>query len=299
MFNAEYYSEKKTAFDTIFDNLISSETAAYCAVSESLRMEEEKDEEAYRENDGLSMFTSLADSMQIENLADFDAYLTKCLGGNLRQGVESLRRHPSAFFTPSLAIAEKKNELALLDVSGSESDRILVKEKIVSRREYRPGEGIIRCEKTVSVPMTKKEIKKKNAIMNFFPEMQNVFVNDRRFPLYPIISVVLCMVLFIFPIFLTILNNEVAVENKERDAYIRELNEDISELQGILSIKNDMNLIGELAKDEYGMIELELSEVRVMEAEDEFIVLKEEKKDDLSDVLIALLSAIGIYGGDN
>ncbi len=295
MYDRNYYAEKKLSFDVAYNNMVSEDSAALRAVLEGERLQEERDRRAFSENEDFESFTALAESMDIETPEDFEIYLSKCLGGNLRRGVNYLKNNPEAFFVSSLALAEDKKALAVTAADNG-GERILVREKKVVKRTWSEIEGFKKTEKTVNVPMTKREIKTKSFLLGIFPEMRNVVVKDKKFPIYPIVSVLLCMVLFIIPVFLTILNTEIAVENKEYDTYIRQLEGDINSLEDQLAVKNDMELINSLAREEYGMIDVELSDVRLMEDSSENIVLANGEKEELPNIFVALLNAIGVLG---
>ncbi len=295
MYNKEYYNDRRESFEIIYENMLSGENAALASVLEAERMQEENDERAFAANEGLDRYTAIAESMNIESVADFERYLASCIGGRMLAGVATLRRDPEAFFVPSSAIVESKHELAIR-VPDKTEGRVLVKQKRKNKYTWTPEDGFEKQTSLVCTPMTKSEIKRKTLFNKIFANKENVVVKDKKFPVYPIISVLLCMVLFILPVFLTILNNEVAVENKEYDSYIRELKGEIGSLENQLAIKNDMEKIDTLARNEYGMIEIELSDVRLMGSSDEGMVLEARETEENPNIFVALLNAIGVLG---
>ena len=157
------------------------------------------------------------------------------------------------------------------------------------------GVGRKREEYYEKTPRSKSALKRKIVYNTLFPDVQKKYVKDRRFPIYPLISIVLCMAILIIPIYLSVLNNEINVENKEYDAYIRELREEIDVLNEELCKKNDMVLIDRIAREEYGMIDVELSNTHLMAPSSDEIVINELDSEEETNLWVSLLNALGVF----
>ena len=174
-------------------------------------------------------------------------------------------------------------------------DSITVNGETVKVNTWNKKDGFTETETVVSrTPVTEKQLVRMLRMEKAFPRYKKVQVRDKKLPVYSVISVLLCMAVLLLPVFLSVICNEVEVQNKEYDAYIKDLNDEIKELEVQVALKKDMQLIDSLARDEYGMIDAELSQInRVSSAEDSFVLENTEPEEEKS-VWVILLSAIGI-----
>ncbi len=297
MTNIEYYDRKRADFESVYNNFTACDTAALNAVRVALAEQEKADERAYAENEDLEVFVANADCMSIENVEDFDEYLSFCLGGRVSDGVNMLKANNRAFYA-NTSLVEVKRPAPIVKVDNSPSDNIVWKEKRVTKTTWNRIDGFKKHETVVSVPMSKRELERKITWMDLFSDKKTVSVKDKKTPSYSIVAIVLCMIICVVPIFLSIINNEVSVQNKEYDAYIRSLNAEIEELNSEIAMKKDMELINRLAREEYGMIDIELSQIKRVECAEDIFVIKNTEDKPETNVWVTLLSAIGIVGED-
>lgn len=294
MYSREYYDNKRAEFESVFNEFTSRETSVMMMVRKELEEQEAREAQSYEENEYLEEFTAIADGMKISTVDDFESYLTACLGGRLKDGVEMLRENNAAFFSSSSAVALSNNERSLCSLPECDSET-LWREKTVKVNTWNKKDGFTETETVVSrTPVTEKQLVRMLRMEKAFPRYKKVQVRDKKLPVYSVISVLLCMAVLLLPVFLSVICNEVEVQNKEYDAYIKDLNDEIKELEVQVALKKDMQLIDSLARDEYGMIDAELSQInRVSSAEDSFVLENTEPEEEKS-VWVILLSAIGI-----
>lgn len=294
MYSREYYDNKRAEFESVFNEFTSRETSVMMMVRKELEEQEAREAQSYEENEYLEEFTAIADGMKISTVDDFENYLTACLGGRLKDGVEMLREDNAAFFSSSSALALSNGERSLCELTECEGET-LWREKTVKVNTWNKKDGFTETETVVSrTPVTEKQLVRMLRMEKAFPRYKKVAVKDKRLPVYSVISVLICMAVLLLPVFLSVICNEVEVQNKEYDAYIKELNDEIKELEAEVALKKDMQLIDSLARDEYGMIDAELSQInRVSTSEDSFILENTEPEEEKS-VWVILLSAIGI-----
>lgn len=299
MYSREYYDEKKAEFTSTLNEFTSGETSAQTMVRTALLEQEAAEALSYSENEYLAEFTRIADEMEISSVDDFENYLTACLGGRLADGVSALKADNSAFFSSSKAVAlSNDNAPAVSSANAVPDGNILWKEKHVKVNTWNRADGFTETERVTCEPISEKQLQKMIKREKAFPKYKTVSVKDRRPPFYSIISVLLCMAVLILPVFLSIISNEIEVQNKEYDAYIKELNDEIKHLENEVALKKDMKLIDQLAREEYGMIDAELSQIkRVDLGEDTFTVEASEPEEEKS-VWVILLSAIGFIRED-
>ena len=289
---------QREAFEIQLNNLVSGETAAQMAVRAALAQQEAADERAYAENEHYEEISALADTMSIENFEDFDNYLTACFGMRLRDGIGELRSDPAAYYSSSKAI-EAANKRSAVSTIRETSETVVCREKHIIHREWSPEKGFTKREETVSVPVSKHELKARIIISKLFPDTRNVSVKDRKAPVYSVVAVLMCMVVFIIPILLSVLNNEIAVQNKELDSQIRMVESEISTLESEVAIKRDISLIESLARDRYGMIDLELSQLQLVPSTPDSFTVSAPTEDGAPDVWVRLLNALAIIIGEN
>lgn len=289
---------QREAFELQLNNFVSGETAAQAAVRAALAEQEAADERAYAENEHYEQVSALADTMSIESFEDFDNYLTACFGMRLRDGIGELRRDPAAYYSSSRAIEmAHKNTAVVSAIQASEG--VVCREKHIVHREWSPERGFTKREENVSVPVSKQELKVRIILSKLFPNTRNVRVKDRKAPVYSVIAVLMCMVVFIIPILLSVLNNEVAVQNKELDAQIRVIENEITSLESEITIKRDMSLIESLARDRYGMIDLELSQLKLVPSTPDSFTVSTPAEEGTPDVWVRLLNALGVIMGED
>lgn len=293
MYNREYYENERNTFYDTYKDLINDDTALKRSVMASAREQDERLEKAFEENAYLREFTDIAYSMQIETVNDFEDYLAECLGGKVRDGVMALRNKNDAFYSSSNAVMCAQTPTSLT-VPTQDSERMILKSSTTTRFSWNRVDGFTTTEITETVPVGKKELQRMIRFHKIFPNYRNRPINDIKIPIHSVIAVLVCMAVLMLPVFLSVIKNEVEVENKEYDAYIRELSEEIDELEAEVALKRDIKLIDTLAREEYGMIDAELAGIeRVASSEDVFTIEAVEEEEQKS-VWTILLSAIGI-----
>jgi len=298
MYNREYYDTKRAEFYSAFDKFTSEDTTAVTMVRTAQREQEAREAESYAENEYLEDFTRIADEMQIETVDDFENYLTVCLGGRLIDGVRALRKDNSAFFSSSNAVALAPKHTRTV-ISDRRSDgKVLWAEKSKPVITWNSADKYSVTDKTVCTPISEKKLVRMLKHQKAFPKYKKDPIKDRKVPVYSIISVLLCMAVLMLPVFLSVICNEVEVQNKEYDAYIKELNCDIKELENEVALKRDMQLINTLAREEYGMIDAELSDIKRVECSEDTFTLENTEPEKEKNVWVMLLSAIGIISED-
>ncbi len=289
---------QREAFELQLNNFVSGETAAQVAVRAALAEQEAADERAYAENEHYEEVSALADTMSIESFEDFENYLAVCFGMRLRDGIGELRRDPAAYYSSSKAIEMARRSTSVASVA-NDSETVVRREKRVVYRKWSPETGFSKREEVVSVPVSKQELKTRILLSKLFPQTRNVRVKDRKAPVYSVIAVLMCMVVFIIPILLSVLNNEVAVQNKELDAQIRVIENEITSLESEVAIKRDMGLIETLARDRYGMIDLELSQLKLVPSAPDSFTVSAPAEEGAPDVWVRLLNALGVIMGED
>ncbi|MBQ1259765.1 MAG: hypothetical protein IIX97_06605 [Clostridia bacterium] len=293
MYSGEYYDKKRAEFDSVFNEFTSRETSIKTMVRKELEEQEAREARSYEENEYLEEFTAIADNMKIATVDDFEKYLTACLGGRLKDGVRMLKEDNSAFFSSSDAVVLAEEPRSLCDMCDGEGST-LWKEKTIKVNTWNRVDGFTETETLVRTPITEKQLVRMLKWEKAFPRYKRVKVKDKKLPIYSIISVLICMAVLMLPVFLSVICNEVEVQNKEYDAYIRQLGEEIEELEAEVSLKKDMQLIDELARNEYGMIDAELSQIERVESEEDTFILENAEEKEEQSVWVTLLSAIGI-----
>lgn len=299
MYSREYYDEKKAEFTSTLNKFTSGETSAQTMVRTALIEQETAEALSYSENEYLEEFTRIADEMEISSVDDFEKYLTTCLGGRLIDGVRALKCDNAAFFSSSKAVTLSNDKAPAISSAADTGDgNVLWREKHVKVNTWNRADGFTETEKVVCEPISEKQLQKMIKREKAFPKYKTVSVKDRRIPFYSIISVLLCMAVFILPVFLSIISNEIEVQNKEYDAYIKELNDEIKHLENEVALKKDMQLIDQLAREEYGMIDAELSQIKRVDIDEDIFTVEVNEPEESKSVWTILLSAIGIIRED-
>jgi hypothetical protein len=295
--NNRYANENEALFDEEIEEIneeLSRNTVAYMIVCKDIEEQERQNRIAYDNNEGLEQITDIAERYTIRSLSDDRACFEECFGFELVDTFRDISENPYVFKSsedlsrndarPGVTVCEMTDERLWYDIK--KKSRFVPCDDGVGRKreEY--------YEKT---PRSKSALKRKIVYNTLFPDVQKKYVKDRRFPIYPLISIVLCMAILIIPIYLSVLNNEINVENKEYDAYIRELREEIDVLNEELCKKNDMVLIDRIAREEYGMIDVELSNTHLMAPSSDEIVINELDSEEETNLWVSLLNALGVF----
>ncbi len=267
-------------------------------VREAADYDEAEYRRAYEKNKNLEKYTEIADRMRIRSAEDFDRYCETCLGGSIKDEFARMAEKPGAFYRPSRNVINS-NESNVTGAAYSEYPGVLAREKRKIEHVRTPDGNIEKKETVEYISMSRKEIERKINFLNWFPTRRVVNMKDRCFPFYPVLSVLICLFVLIIPIFLSIVNHDIEVENKEYDAYIRELNGEIGLLEEELAVKNDMKLIENIAREDIGMIDVGLSNVERVNDSKDNIVLSAEEEEEVPNLFFAFLNALGFAVGEN
>lgn len=292
--NDRYANENEALFDEEINEELLSETVAYMIVRRDIEEQERQNRIAFDNNEGLERATEIADRYTVRTLSDDRACFEECYGFELVDTFKEVGKNPYLF--KSSADLAKKDARPGVTVCELTDDRlwydIKKKTRYVARKD---GKGRERVESYEKIPRSKNAVRGKIVYNTLFPDVKNDVVKDKRFPIYPLISIFLCIAILIIPIYLSVLNNDIDVQNKEYDAYIRELRTEIDVLNEELCKKNDMVLIDRIAREECGMIDVELSNTHLMAPSADEIVINDVSAEEETDLWVSLLNALGIF----
>lgn len=292
--NDRYANENEALFDEEINEELLSETVAYMIVRRDIEEQERQNRIAFDNNEGLERATEIADRYTVRSLSDDRACFEECYGFELVDTFKEVSKNPYLF--KSSADLAKKDARPGVTVCELTDDRlwydIKKKTRYVARRD---GKGRERVESYERIPRSKNAVRGKIIYNTLFPDVKKEVVKDKRFPIYPLISIFLCVAILIIPIYLSVLNNDIDVQNKEYDAYIRELRSEIDVLNEELCKKNDMVLIDRIAREECGMIDVELSNTHLMAPSADEIVINDVSAEEETDLWVSLLNALGIF----
>jgi hypothetical protein len=285
--------EYVTLLDEAAIKALSYNTVAYEVVLKDIEEKENKNRIAFENNEGLEEITRISEKYYGCGLSGNRQCFEECFGFDIVDTFRDMSKNPYAYDSsenlslrdarPGIRVCEHDDEHLWYDI------------KKKTRHSNKDGEGYKREEYYERVPLSKSALKRKIVLNTLFPQTESVCVKDKRFPIYPLVSIILCLAILIIPIYLSILNNEVNTVNKEYDAYIRELKDEITVLNEELCKKNDMVLINKLAREEYGMIDVELSNTHLMAPSSDEIVLNEVGSEEETNIFVSLLNALGIF----
>lgn len=291
--NDRYANENEALFNEEINEELYRNTVAYTIVLKDIEEQERKNRIAFDNNEGLEEITRISQYYTVRDLSDDRACFKECFGFDLVDTFRDMSANPYAYDSsenlcaedarPGVRVCELTDEKLWYDIK--KKTRHVSSDDGVSKRE----------EYYKQVPLSKSALKLKIANATLFPHVEKKYIKDKRFPIYPLISIFLCIAILIIPIYLSVLNNEIDIVNKEYDAYIRELREEIDVLNEELCKKNDMVLIDRIAREECGMIDVELSNTHLMTPSSDEIVIKDVESEDQTNVWVSLLNALGIF----
>lgn len=293
--NDRYANENEALFDEEINEELLANTVAYTIVLKDIEEQERKNRIAFDNNEGLEEVTRIAQYYTVQDLEDDRACFEECFGFDLVDTFRDMSKNPYLYkSSANLSVDDARAGVHVCEMTD---------EKIwydIKKKTHRACDDDGRCsnEKIYErVPVSKTGLKWKIAHATLFPMVNNVYLKDKRFPIYPLVSIILCIAILIIPIYLSVLNNEIDVANKGYDAYIRELEAEIDILNEELCKKNDMVLIDRIAREECGMIDVEISNTHLMAPSSDEIVIKEVEPEDQTNILVSLLNALGIFTG--
>ena len=285
--------EYVTLPDEVAIDALSCNTVAYEVVLKDIEEQENKNRIAFESNEGLEEITRISEKYYGNGISGNRKCFEECFGFDIVDTFKDMSRNPYAYnSSENLSIQDARPGIRACE---PDDEKLWFEIKKETRHTNQDGKGYKREEYYERVPLSKSALKWKIVHNTLFPQTENVCVKDKRFPIYPIVSIILCMAILIIPIYLSILNNEINTVNKEYDAYIRELKDDITVLNEELCKKNDMVLINKLAREEYGMIDVELSNAHLMAPSSDEIILNEIEPEEETNIFVSLLNALGIF----
>ena len=274
--------------DEAYDN---DRTVAYEIVLRDIQKLEEKNKIAYAKNEGLEEVVRIAEKYHGRGFEGNRECFEECFGFDIVDTFNNMSCDPYAYgSSEDLSVENARPGIRVGKLGGEQLWYDVRKNK---RNFSKDGEKF--KDDYEHIPASRNALKRKIIIATLFPNIERKFVKDKKFPVYPLISIILCLAIMIIPIYLSALNNEIDTQNKEYDAYIRELENEISLLNEELCKKNDMALIDRLAREEYGMIDVELSNAHLMAPSSDVIVVKDTESEEQTSIWVSLLNALGIF----
>ena len=285
------------AYDASFDEIKNEALTYEGSMIQRIVLKEIDDRETelrriFDENEGLERITEISRAHSIRSLSEQGRCFEDCFGVNLVEVFKDMSNDPYAYCSSDdLSRDDARPALSACDFMNADICYKVIRKTKLKKSDKSSEDGEC-CERK---PLTRGDIKREIARVTLFPQTKPECVRDKKFPVFHLVSVILCVAIMIIPIYLSVLNNDVNVANKEYDAYIRELEEEIEILNEELCRKNDIAVINRIAREEYGMIDVELSNTHLMSPSSDKIVLAQDDEVEENGILISLLNALGIF----